>query len=66
MLGIGPTEIIIILVIIVLLFGAKKIPELFKGVGEGIKELKKAANSIEEEKEVIKENVDKIVNKEEL
>ena len=61
---IGTPEIIIILIIIVLLFGAKKIPELFKGVGEGIKELKKAASSIEEEKEAIKENVDKIVNKE--
>lgn len=38
----GITEIIIILVIVILLFGAKKIPELMKGVGKGIKEFKKA------------------------
>ena len=36
----GPTEIIIILIIVILLFGAKKIPELMKGVGKGIKEFK--------------------------
>ena len=35
---IGPNQIIIILIIVVLLFGAKKIPELMKGVGKGIKE----------------------------
>ena len=38
----GPSEIFIILIIVVLLFGAKKIPELMKGVGKGIKEFKKA------------------------
>jgi sec-independent protein translocase protein TatA len=40
---IGTTEILIILGIVVLLFGARKIPELFKGVGTGIKEFKKAS-----------------------
>lgn len=39
----GPTEVFIILGIVVLLFGARKIPELMKGVGSGIKEFKKAA-----------------------
>ena len=39
---IGPTEIFIILIIVVLLFGAKKIPDLMKGVGKGIKEFKSA------------------------
>ena len=34
--GLGTAEIIIILVVIVLLFGAKKIPELMKGVGKGV------------------------------
>lgn len=38
----GVTEMIIILLIIVLLFGAKKIPELAKGLGKGIKEFKDA------------------------
>jgi sec-independent protein translocase protein TatA len=39
----GGTEILIILAIVVLLFGAKKIPELAKGMGTGIKEFKKAS-----------------------
>lgn len=39
----GATEIILILAIVVLLFGAKKIPDLMKGIGEGINEFKKAS-----------------------
>ena len=39
----GGTEIFVILLIVVLLFGAKKIPELMKGVGKGIKEFKDAS-----------------------
>jgi sec-independent protein translocase protein TatA len=44
----GPTEIIIVLVIVLLLFGGKKIPELMKGLGKGIKEFKNASNGEEE------------------
>ena len=39
----GPTEIIIILLIVILLFGGRKIPELMKGIGQGMKEFKKAS-----------------------
>jgi sec-independent protein translocase protein TatA len=39
----GLTEILLILVVVVLLFGARKIPELMKGIGTGIKEFKKAS-----------------------
>lgn len=39
----GTTEIVIIALVVVVLFGARKIPELMKGVGSGIKEFKKAA-----------------------
>ena len=39
----GPTEIIVILVIVLLLFGGKKIPELMKGLGKGMKEFKDAS-----------------------
>jgi sec-independent protein translocase protein TatA len=47
----GPLEIVIILVLVVLLFGGKKIPELMKGLGKGISEFKKGANeSSEDEK----------------
>ena len=40
---IGLTEIILILLVIVLLFGGRKIPELMKGIGQGMKEFKKAS-----------------------
>jgi sec-independent protein translocase protein TatA len=40
---IGPLEIVLILVIVVLLFGGRKIPELMKGIGQGMKEFKKAS-----------------------
>jgi sec-independent protein translocase protein TatA len=43
----GLTEILVILVIVVLLFGGKKIPELMKGLGTGIKEFKNAAKDDE-------------------
>jgi sec-independent protein translocase protein TatA len=39
----GMTEILIILAVVLLLFGGKKIPELMKGLGSGINEFKKAA-----------------------
>jgi len=40
---IGATEIILILLVVVLLFGGRKIPELLKGIGQGMKEFKKAS-----------------------
>ena len=45
---IGAPQIILIVVLIILLFGAKKIPELMKGVGKGIKEFKDASKEEEE------------------
>ena len=51
MFGLGGGEIILILFIILLLFGAKKLPELAKGLGKGINEFKKASNEIKEEVE---------------
>ena len=41
-MGLGVKEIVVIAVIILLLFGGKKIPELMKGIGSGIKEFKKS------------------------
>ncbi len=46
--AIGTPEIILILAVVVLLFGSKKIPELMKGLGGGIKEFKKAAKGEDE------------------
>lgn len=48
--SLGTTEIIVIAGIVVLLFGGKKIPELFKGVAEAVKEFKKAAKDTDPEK----------------
>ncbi|NSW93211.1 MAG: twin-arginine translocase TatA/TatE family subunit [Bacteroidales bacterium] len=39
----GITEIILILLVVVLLFGGRKIPELMKGIGQGLKDFKKAS-----------------------
>ncbi len=47
----GPMEIVLILLIVVLLFGGKKIPELMKGLGKGIKEFKTGMNEEGQEKE---------------
>jgi len=41
----GLTEIILILVVVVLIFGGRKIPELMKGIGQGMKEFKKATHA---------------------
>lgn len=48
---IGSTEMWLILVGIIVLFGAKRIPELMKGVGQGLKEFKNAKKEINEEVE---------------
>ena len=52
--AIGPWQLIIIVAVILLLFGGRKIPELMGGLGKGIKEFKKATK--EEEKEESKDD----------
>ena len=42
MFGLGTPEIILIVVVILVLFGSKKIPEFMQGIGKGIREFKKA------------------------
>jgi len=45
----GGNEVIIVLAVILLLFGGRKIPELMRGLGKGVKEFKNATNDIKEE-----------------
>jgi sec-independent protein translocase protein TatA len=59
MFGLGSQEVLIIALIILLLFGGKKIPELMKGLGKGVKEYKKAMNGVEEEINNITEDTPK-------
>jgi sec-independent protein translocase protein TatA len=49
MFGLGPTELIIGLVLVLLLFGAKRIPEIAGSFGKGIKEFKKNMNDVQRE-----------------
>ena len=46
---VGPWQVVIILLVVVLLFGGRKIPELMKGIGQGMKEFKKATKEDEDE-----------------
>ena len=48
-LFIGTWELILIILIIVLIFGGKKIPELMKGVGKGVKSFKEGLNDVEDQ-----------------
>ena len=47
--NLGAPEIILVLLVILVLFGAKKIPEMMQGLGKGIKEFKKATKDVESE-----------------
>lgn len=46
---VGPWEIVIIALIVLLLFGGKKIPELMKGLGKGVKSFKDGLNEVEKD-----------------
>ena len=52
MFGLGPMELLIVFLIILLVFGAKRIPEIAQGLGKGIMEFKKAARDITDELDV--------------
>ena len=61
MFGLGTPEIVLIVLAIVLLFGGKKIPELMRGIGKGIREFNAAKNNIETEiKDGMKEDERKV------
>ncbi len=47
--GIGVPEVLIVLLVVLLFFGAKRIPELARGIGQGINEFRKASDEIKKE-----------------
>ncbi|MCE9185551.1 twin-arginine translocase TatA/TatE family subunit [Bacteroides fragilis] len=53
--GIGMQEVLLIALVVLLFFGGKKIPELMKGIGKGVRSFKEGMNSVEKEIEEIKE-----------
>lgn len=58
MFNMGGTELILILFVVLLFFGAKKLPELARGLGRGIREFKDATKEV-------KDNIEKAANSEE-
>lgn len=53
--GIGMQEVLLIALVVLLFFGGKKIPELMKGIGKGVRSFKEGMNNVEKEIEEIKE-----------
>jgi sec-independent protein translocase protein TatA len=58
--NLGTTEILLIVLVVLIFFGAKKIPELAQGLGKGIREFRKATREIEDD---VKEETKKIDEK---
>jgi sec-independent protein translocase protein TatA len=56
--SLGPTEIIILFFVILLLFGAKRLPELAKGIGRGIKEFRKGIKDVSDGINTVTEDKD--------
>ncbi len=55
--GLGMSEILLIALVVLLFFGGKKIPELMKGLGKGVKSFKDGMNEVEKDvKETMKED----------
>lgn len=61
--NLGATEIILIVLVILVFFGAKKIPELARGLGQGIREFKKATKEVSEGVEEEVKKIDESVKK---
>ena len=59
LLGLGMQEILVIALIILLLFGGEKIPELMKGLGKGVKSFKEGMNEVTDLKEEVKKEEEK-------
>lgn len=57
--GLGMSEVLVIALVVLLFFGGKKIPELMKGLGKGVRSFKEGMNNVEKEIEEIKDTEQK-------
>ena len=57
-MNLGPWEIVLIILFVIILFGGKKLPELARGLGLGLREFKKAKQEIKDEVENVTDQVD--------
>ena len=58
--NLGAPEIIIIALVVLLIFGGKKIPELMRGIGKGVRSFKEGINDVEKEIGSVEDDVNKI------
>ena len=61
-MSLGPWEIVLIILVIILIFGGKKIPELARGLGKGLKEFRKTTDEIKDEVNTAAEDVKGLVD----
>lgn len=57
--GLGMSEVLVIALVVLLFFGGKKIPELMKGLGKGVRSFKEGMNNVEKEIDEIKDTEQK-------
>jgi len=62
MFGLGPWELMVVFLIVLLVFGAKRIPEIAQGLGKGITEFKKAAREVTDELDVSTDSTTHVKN----
>ena len=61
-MSLGPWEIVLIFLVVIILFGGAKIPEIARSLGKGLREFKKTTKDIQDEVSNIKEDVKKTVD----
>ena len=59
-MGLGPWEIAVVILVIIILFGGKKLPELARGLGLGLREFKKAKQEIKDEVKNVTDEVEDV------
>ncbi len=61
-MNLGPWEIVLIILVVILIFGGKKLPELARGLGKGLKEFRKAKKEITDEVNTVTDDIKESVN----